>query len=148
MIRDAGGERPVVPAELEVVEVDDDAGMREVWTVVDGVFTGGRVPEPSWDARVLGDDYRAWVGRVDGRAVTTATASVSDGFIGVYAVATLPEARGGGTGEAVSWAATLCRPDLPATLQASSMGQPVYERMGYRTIATFTLWSRPRRALG
>jgi len=63
-------------------------------------------------------------------------------------VATLPEARGRGYGEAVSWAATLCRPELPATLQASSMGRPVYERMGYRSVADFTLWVRSHRGEG
>jgi hypothetical protein len=38
------------------------------------------------------------------------------------------------------------RPDLPATLQASGMGAPVYTRMGYRTIGTFTIWQRERAA--
>jgi hypothetical protein len=36
------------------------------------------------------------------------------------------------------------RPDLPATLQASAMGQTVYERMGYRVAATFHCWEIPR----
>ncbi|HZD17932.1 MAG TPA: hypothetical protein VE669_07310 [Actinomycetota bacterium] len=144
MIRETGGEARPAPAGLEVAEVEDDAGMHEVWRVVDDVFTGGLVPEPAWDARLLREDYRVWLGRVDGRAVTTATASISDGFVGVYAVATLPQARGHGYAEAVSWAATLCRPDLPATLQASPMGLPVYERMGFATIAAFRVWEGDR----
>ena len=49
-----------------------------------------------------------------------------------------------GYGEAVTWAATLCLPELPATLQASPMGRPIYERMGYRTIAEFTVWDLER----
>lgn len=44
----------------------------------------------------------------------------------------------------MTWPATLCRPDLPATLQASSMGRPIYERMGFRTVAAFTVWERER----
>jgi hypothetical protein len=146
MVRSPGGELPPDPPGLEVVEVDGADGMREVWRVVDEVFCGGRLPDPMWDERVLRDDYRVWVGRVDGRPVTTATASISDGFVGVYAVGTIAEARGRGYGEAVTWAATLCRPDLPATLQASPMGLPVYERMGYRTVMGFTAWDRPHRA--
>lgn len=145
MVRERGGDPTPSPAELRVAEVQDDAGMREVWPVLDEAFCDHRVPEPSWDARVLAEDYRVWVGRVDGRAVTTATAFVGYGFVGVYAVATLAEARGRGYGEAVTWAATLCRPDLPATLQASEMGRPVYERMGYRTVTTFTVWEADRR---
>ncbi len=147
MVREPGGERRPPPPELDVVEVGDDAGMREVWALVDEVFGRGRAPEPLWDTRVLSEDYRVWLGLVDGRAVATATASVSDGFVGVYVVATRPEARGRGYGEAVTWAATLCRPELPATLQASEMGKPVYERMGYRTVADFTVWVRSERIL-
>lgn len=146
MVREPGDERGSAPPELEVVEVADDGGMRKVWAIIDEVFGRGRTPEPLWDARVLSEDYRVWHGSVDGRAVATATAWVSDGFVGVYVVATRPEARGRGFGEALTWAATLCRPDLPATLQASEMGKAVYERMGYRTVADFTVWARSERA--
>lgn len=146
MVREPGDERRPTPPELEVVEVGDDPGMLEVWGIIDEVFGRGRTPEPLWDARVLSDDYRVWLGLVDGMPVATATAWVSDGFVGVYVVATRPEARGRGYGEAVTWAATLCRPDLPATLQASDEGRPVYERMGYRTVAEFTVWVRSERA--
>ncbi|HSD49316.1 MAG TPA: N-acetyltransferase [Actinomycetota bacterium] len=146
MVREPGDDRRPAPPELEVVEIGDDAGMLEVWEIIDEVFGRGRTPEPLWDARVLSEDYRVWLGMVDGRAIATATASVSDGFVGVYVVATRLEARGRGYGEAVTWAATLCRPDLPATLQASDMGKPVYERMGYRTVGDFTVWVRSERA--
>jgi len=145
MVREPGGEPSRAPRELEIVEVDDDAGMREVWAVADAVFCEHLAPEPAWDARILAEDYRVWLGRADGRPVATATAFVGHGFVGVYAVATLEVARGRGYGEAVTWAATLCRPDLPATLQASEMGKPVYERMGYRTATTFTVWQADRR---
>jgi len=146
MVRDPGGEPRPAPADLEIEEIHDDAGMAEVWELLNDAFLGGRVEERLWDARVLSDTLRTWLGRVDRRPVTTATAFVSDGYVGVYAVATDQEFRGRGYGEAITWAATLCRPDLPATLQASGMGQPVYERMGYRTVATFDVWVRPDRS--
>jgi hypothetical protein len=95
---------------------------------------------------MIGHDYRAWVGMVGDNAVSTATAYLSDGFVGVYAVATVEEARGRGYGEAVTWSATLCEPELPATLQSTSLGRPVYERMGYQTVTTFTVWTCPVRA--
>ncbi|MDP9327096.1 MAG: hypothetical protein M3P10_02695, partial [Actinomycetota bacterium] len=63
-----------------------------------------------------------------------------------YGVATLAEVRGRGYGEAVTWAATRCRPSLPATLQASDMGKSVYERMGYRNMTTFDVWERADRS--
>ena len=124
MVREAGGEHASGPPELEVVEVGDDAGMRGVWPIIDEVFGRGRTPEQLWDARVLSEEYRVWLGLVDGRPVATATASVTDGLVGVYVIATRAEARGRGYGEALTWAATLCRPELPATLQASDMGRP------------------------
>ena len=95
-------------------------------------------------AACLDESFRTWVGYEDGKPVTTASAYVDDRFVGIYAVATLPEARGRGFGAAVTWAATLCRPEMPATLQASSMGRPIYERMGYRTVAEFGVWERDR----
>jgi len=145
MCRKPGSDSRPAPPELEIAEVDDDAGIREVWTVLDDAFCEHRTPDPFWDARILSEGYRIWAGRVDGRAVTTATAFIGHGFVGVYAVGTLGEARGRGYGEAVTWAATLCRPDLPATLQASGLGRPVYERMGFRTVTDFTVWEKPER---
>jgi hypothetical protein len=62
----------------------------------------------------------------------------------VHAVATAADARVRGYGEALSWAATLFRPDLPATLQASDMGLPIYRRMGYEVFGDFTVWEGPR----
>jgi GNAT superfamily N-acetyltransferase len=142
MIRKAGGGTRPAPPELEIEEVRDDRGVGEAWGLINRAFLGGRARERLWDVRVLSDDFRTWLGRVDGRPVTTATAFMDAGYVGIYAVATDAAARGRGYGEAITWAATLCRPDLPATLQASGMGQPVYERMGYGTVATFTVWVR------
>ena len=55
-------------------------------------------------------------------------------------VATLPEGRGKGYGAAVTWAATLARPELHALLIASDMGRPIYERMGYVALERWTLF--------
>jgi GNAT superfamily N-acetyltransferase len=93
----------------------------------------------------MSEAFGMWVGFVDGRPVCTSAAYVGGGLLGVYAVATAPEARGRGYGEALTWAAMGFRPDLPAALQASPMGKPVYERMGYRAMGEFTVWERPGR---
>lgn len=149
MIREPGGEPGPAPPELTVVEAADEDTVREAATLIDTVFGGGRSePADVLTPGVLGEDFRVWVGSVDGRPVSTAMAFLSDGFVGVYAVATAEDARGRGYGQALSWAATMCRPDLPATLQASAMGRPVYERMGYRTVARFTIWTRERGSTG
>jgi hypothetical protein len=145
MVRDLGGDPPALPSALEIVEAHDDATVAEAEALIGDVFGARAEPGSTLTSACLGDDFRVWVGRVDGRPVTTASAYIGDGFVGIYAVGTLRDARGRGYGEAVTWAATLCRPDLPATLQASPMGHPVYERMGYRVVAEFTVWERDRR---
>ena len=131
-------------SDLEIVEATDPLTVREAATLIDESFEAQSRPDDVMTLDCLDDGFRVWVGRIDGRAVTTATAYISDGYVGLYAVATTPDARGRGYGEAVTWAATLCRPELPATLQASPMGRPIYERMGYRTIAEFTVWDLER----
>ncbi len=144
LVRDAGGAGRPVPSELEVVEATDASTVRDAEVIVDSVFEARSGEGAMYRPELLGEDFRVWVGRVDGRPVATAAACIDDTFVGVYAVATIPEARGRGYGEAVTWAATTCRPELSATLQASPMGLPVYERMGYRTVAQFTVWEEDR----
>jgi predicted GNAT family acetyltransferase len=74
--------------------------------------------------------------------VSVAAAHVGEAVVNVEWVATLPDARGKGYGAAVTWAATLARPSLPAVLISSDDGRTVYERMGYLPIVRFTLWFR------
>jgi len=144
MIREPGGVGRQKPTELQIDEVDDTTSIREAEALIDEVFEARSEPGSLLSLGCLDERFRVWVGRVEGRAVATATAYIADGFVGVYAVATAPHARGQGYGESLAWAATICRPELPATLQASSMGRPLYERMGYRTVAEFTVWDRDR----
>jgi len=145
MIRDPGGSAPRPPTELEIVEAQDEATVRHAEALIDEVFEANATAGSLLSMDCLDERLRVWVGSVGDRPVTTATAYVDDAFVGIYAVATTSDARGHGYGEAVTWEATLCRPDLPATLQASTMGRPVYARMGYRTVAEFTVWERDRR---
>ncbi len=140
-----GADPRPVPPELRIVEVDDRDGVRDAEALwIEGFEIDGAEPGRVADERAL-DAWRIWVGYVNGRPVSSSAAYVSDGFVGVYAVATARDARGRGYGEALTWAAVLAEPSLPATLQASPMGLPVYERMGYRTIAEFTVWEHAER---
>lgn len=145
MVRPAGGDPPALPVGLSVNPARSLADFADASRIVDEVFDcGAPDPEGLVSASLLAEDFEVYVGRVDGQAVATATAYVSDGFCGVYAVATASEARGHGYGSAMSWAATMFRPDLPATLQASPMGYPLYLEMGYREFGRFDLWVGPR----
>lgn len=89
---------------------------------------------------VLDDDHaRLFVGKVDGDAVATAVSIRTGATIGIYNVATVPESRGRGIGTAMTWH-LLADADPRwevAVLQASDMGRPIYERMGFSLVREF-----------
>jgi hypothetical protein len=92
---------------------------------------------------ILDGPLRLYVGLVDGLPVATAGACVAHGLIDVEWVSTMPGARRRGYGEALTWAATVADPSLPAALIASDLGQAIYERMGYVRLLRMSLWWRP-----
>jgi GNAT superfamily N-acetyltransferase len=92
----------------------------------------------------LGGPLRLWTGLVREQPVSVAAAYESAGVVGVHMVATMPQARGRGYGAALTWRATLANPRLPTVLQASDQGRPLYERMGFTTVAEMHLWERQR----
>jgi len=97
------------------------------------------------DERVLaGGAMRCWIGVLDGRPIGTSVAYISDGVVGVYLVSVVPTMRGRGFGEALTWQATLADRG-PSTLQASGLGRPVYERMGYVTALECATWIKTDR---
>ena len=68
---------------------------------------------------------------------------LSHGIAGVYFVATLGEARGKGFADAVTRAVTNAAFDdgaAASTLQPSSMGDPIYRRMGYIEIYNYKVY--------
>ena len=75
-----------------------------------------------------------YAGLVEGVTVATSMLVATGSVAGVYWVATIEEYRGRGYGEALTWAAVTggrgagCK---IASLQASKLGRPVYERMGF-----------------
>jgi GNAT superfamily N-acetyltransferase len=86
---------------------------------------------------------RAWLGRVDG-APAGACLSYDDGrATGVYWVATLPDQRGQGVARAVLRTALAhAHPDRPATLVATSVGEPLYRTLGFTELAPTCWWTR------
>ncbi|GAC1486700.1 MAG: hypothetical protein NVS1B1_02000 [Candidatus Limnocylindrales bacterium] len=150
MVRTATPHR--TPAtDLVVTEVTDDAGMAAFERTVKSAFAFSELVQllPSgavFAPRTWGDpDLRFWVGTLDGRPVATACGAVSDGHVGVYAVGTVPDARRRGYGQVMTAAACGARTDLPAMLQASPMGLPVYRRMGFTEVGSVERWRRPAR---
>ena len=79
---------------------------------------------------------QGFVGYVDGTAVAAAALYLTHGVAGIGWVGCVPSARGRRYAEAVTWRAVregFRRGASFANLQASPMGRPVYERMGFAT---------------
>jgi predicted GNAT family acetyltransferase len=132
----------MAPAGLEIREIDATDGLRDSEALlIEAYDVPNTAPGSIYGPGVLEDPaYRLWVGYADGVPVSTSTAYLSDGLVGVYNVATSIAVRGHGYGEALTWRATLAEPSLPAVLESSAMGRPIYERMGYRIIAFCEVW--------
>jgi GNAT superfamily N-acetyltransferase len=81
-------------------------------------------------------NVRFYLGTVGGEPACTSALVTTESVAGIYWVATLPDFRGKGLGEAVTWEAVKEGIDVGcdvASLQASAMGRPVYQRMGFET---------------
>jgi hypothetical protein len=137
MVRPAGGAAPSLPPRVAVQEVTDAAGLA-VWDRV--LSAGFPAPESPAPRGLLGGPTRFWLATLDGEPAATALSHVGHGVVDVEAVATLGTHRGHGLGAAVTWAATLADPQLPAVLIASDDGVGIYRRMGYLPLTRWTMW--------
>jgi len=95
-----------------------------------------------------GGPVTAWWAEADGRGVASAMAFVdpSSGAAIVGWVGTDKAYRRRGIGRAVTLAATNAAFDMGArlvALQASPMGLPIYEKLGYRTVTGYQVWLPP-----
>ncbi len=87
-----------------------------------------------------------YVGYADGVPVASGLGWQSGRTIGVYSIATIESARRRGFGAAMTarvvadGVAAGC--DV-AALQASEMGRPIYERLGFRTVVRYTAYVDP-----
>jgi GNAT superfamily N-acetyltransferase len=90
-------------------------------------------------------EVELFVGRLDGRPVGTSIAIRSRAASGIYNVVTLPNGRRRGVGAALTWAAVEAGRawgfDV-IVLQSSSMALPMYSRMGFRTVAPYTTFTK------
>ncbi|MCU1592849.1 MAG: hypothetical protein JWO12_241 [Frankiales bacterium] len=76
--------------------------------------------------------------------VATSVSVVTDGVAGVFGVTVADSARRWGAGTAMTWAAVSAGAERGADvagLQATAMGQPVYARMGFRTVRRYARYA-------
>ena len=83
------------------------------------------------------------MGRVDGEPVSCGWFARSSGVVGIYGVQTLPARRGRGYGAALTRApmrAAHAAGDRLAVLQAAPLAEPLYARIGFRTVGRVGLY--------
>jgi GNAT superfamily N-acetyltransferase len=130
---------------LSIKHVTNQKDLRQ-WT--DTLLSGFDLPLRESEACCelylpLGFDLplRHYLGIWNGRPVATSQLFLGEGVAGMYCVATIPEARRHGIGAAMSMKPMLEAREIGyriGTLQASPLGAPVYQRMGFRKHAQFS----------
>ena len=125
---------------------DDQASAADVARVNDHAYG---FDEPTFGAALAampGDiPLRLYQARVDGEPASV-LATVDEGDdCGIYLVGTLSEHRGKGLAGRLLHAALAQARDRglrTSSLQATKLGYPVYERLGYEPICTLEMWER------
>ena len=139
------------PAGIYLRRATDDAGIADFVAVGSAAYPSLGMPDTAMGEaidrydRVLEPHVAVVVAYDDDAPVAAAQAMLSHGIAGVYWVGTLEAARGKGLGEAVCRWVTNWAFDQGAaaqSLQASTMGEPIYARMGYETIHHYQSWFR------
>jgi GNAT superfamily N-acetyltransferase len=100
--------------------------------------------KPVWGRREFWEDHFAVLGVKGGQPVSCAAVMMAEGYRYVALVATSPgQQRRGYADAAMRHALETARQahgDCPTFLHATGAGRPVYERMGYETAATHTVF--------
>ena len=135
---------PAVVPGFEISRVRDDEALA-VWEATLGQGFGEGVKEARWVASVYrklgyGDPWRHYLGRLDGKAVATATVFLGAGVAGLYFVMTVPEARRRGIGAAITYGALREAGPEYAVLGSSPAGRSVYSGLGFREYCTIELY--------
>jgi len=128
----------------------DSIDLQKTWARVAGKGTGFPDTEveafSNLEANLSDAQYRAqirYIGYLEGEPVATSAMVLDSGVAGIYAVATLPQARRKGIGRLMT-----VLPLLDArrqgyhtgVLQASPMGLPIYQKIGFRQVCNFNLY--------
>lgn len=142
--RDAPAPEPPLPAGLEVERVTEAAALVDFERAAAIGFGAAIQPPHTWHAPgILADPrFDHWLGRMAGDAVATANGLREAGVLGVYSIATIPDARRMGIASAMTARAIAAGVGLSAVLQPSEMAEPIYRRLGFARFTTFRTWTR------
>jgi hypothetical protein len=136
---------PELPGDIRRVETPADAAA--YWAICDEAYPSLGMPAGLFTETFPADGLllpgiQACLGYLDDRPVACANIAIAEGVGMVGWVGALPEARGRGLAAACTvWAtnqAFASGADV-ASLQASEMGEPIYERLGYEHLFAYRL---------
>ena len=138
--------RPVEVPGLEIGRLEADGLDEAIAVAAAGFEAPPELVARLFTRSVAGLEGAAfYVGRVAGRAVSTAIGLTASADVGIFDVATPPEHRRRGYGSALTAGAArdgfAAGADL-AWLQSSAIGEPVYRRLGFRQVETYVLLPR------
>jgi GNAT superfamily N-acetyltransferase len=134
---------------FEIRRVTDEAGLDDHRKVVTEGF--GSPPEVALGTTcpelLRRPECVVNVGYAEGAPVTSGLAWRTGRVVGVYAIATIPAARHRGFGAAMT--ARIMTDGLAsgcdtAVLQASELGRPIYERLGFTVDVSYVPYRLPR----
>ncbi len=137
-----------VPEHFQIEPVKDAAVLRQ-W--VEALAVSNEMDSALYDALYeqqlrRGLDEQRYLGRLDGKPVGVSALHVDHGVAGLYAAATLPEARGKGIGAAMTLQPLLDGRKAGykvGVLQASEMGYSVYKRLGFKDFCELQIFYLP-----
>ena len=139
-------ENEPLPSGLEIQPVED---MKSLINLIDILAEAFEFPEQT--RRGWGDiikelwresNFSWFLGILNGVPVATSLLVLHQEVACIYMVATLKEARGKGIGSAITREPLLLAKDAGydvAVLEASELGLPVYERLGFRRVCEFRI---------
>ena len=127
--------RDVLPGQMNRHVAVAAAGFEASEDLFAEVMTDQLLEIPGW---------RCYLGEVAGEPVTTGIGVLTDGLIGVFNVATPPPHRRLGYGGALT--ARIVTDGIVAGargayLQSSAAGHDVYQRLGFRTVEHWSMWT-------
>lgn len=123
-----------------------------LWARIAGAGTG--FPEAATEAlaqiegRLNDPAYKTqprYIGYLNGKPVATSALVLDSGVAGIYAVATLPEARRQGIGRLMTVVPLLEAREMGyrvGILQASTMGYPIYQKLGFEEVCKFQIYQQ------
>lgn len=141
------------PAEVEIREVRDSSEVDEAlelvawrWNVPLDVRPALAGVMRAFDVGVPGGAVRCWIARRARAPVARVVLNLAAGAAGLYGVATRPEARGLGLARYLTLEALLAARREGYTLgvlQSTPMARSLYEKIGFRAVAPFRVFTPP-----